>query len=217
MCHKTTVFFTVCAHSRKVPTVKCDKALWWKPKLSKDQCIITRMAELARGWCAECEAVFKANGINSSVVKDFDPRSADFISRYWAYKSQAGWVGPMDATLFPKDLVERKDEIVCNTLNDTRYEIYALRREIEVYGADRICIEKLFNCVAPGPSDFPTIIEKARRLTLEWGTFGGMDEPLFPRISSLPTSKAKAPEMAKQDPKGEAPERVAQGEVRNWE
>ncbi|KAI8722229.1 hypothetical protein NCS52_00366400 [Fusarium sp. LHS14.1] len=198
MCHKTRAIFTVCAHSQKVPTIKCDSAPWWKPMLDKDPCIVTRFAELTRGWCPECEAVFQANAVNRGVAKDFDPRSAEFISRYWAYKSQAGWVGPVKATRFPKDLVERKDEIVCNMLGDTRYEIYALRCEIEVYRADRVCIEKLC-CVAPGPAEFPAIIDKARRLTLKWGIPDEMDEPTFPKLSSFPPSKPKVPDMAKQD------------------
>lgn len=213
MCNKTTVFFTVCVHSYKIPTAKCEKAQWWKVKLSKDPCIIARMAELVRGWCPECEAVFRANGLNSAVAKDFDPKSAEFILRYWAYKSQEGWVGPVDAILFPKDLVEHEDEIVCNLLNDTRYEIYTLRREIELYGADRICIEKLPNSVAPGRADFPAILDKARRLTLEWGTSGGKDEPLFPRLSSFSASKAQAIKKAGQDPKGESSDQVDQCEV----
>ncbi|KAJ4321061.1 hypothetical protein N0V84_005528 [Fusarium piperis] len=192
MCHKTTLFFTVCAHSLKLPTIKCPKRLSWKSKLTMDRCIVTKEAELIRGWCAECEAVFRGDGINSAVVRDFEPRSAAFISQYWAFKSQAGWVGPMDATLFPRDLVERKDEIDCKTINGARYEMYALRGATEAYGAQRICIEKL-GCVAPGPADFLAIIEKALRLTIEWGMLGGKDEPEYPWVSHFFAPKEKVP------------------------
>ncbi|RSL73188.1 hypothetical protein CEP54_000468 [Fusarium duplospermum] len=211
MCHKRTSFFTVCAHSLKLDTVSCEKNSW-KSMLPMSRCIITREAELIRGWCAECQTIFRANSITSTVAKDFDPRSPEFISRYWAYKSQAGWVEPMDPTRFPRDLVECKGDIVCNTLNDTRYEVYALLRAIKVFGADRICIEKL-NCVAPGPSDFPAIIEKACRLTLEWGMPDKEDEPSFHKISQFVAPNTKASERVEQDPKGKAPEQLAQEEV----
>lgn len=191
MCHDTTIFFTVCAHSMKDSSVKCEKGLSWKSRLAVDRCAVMRVAELVRGWCAECEAVFRADGIASAEVEDFNPRSADFISRYWAFKSQAGWYTPTDATAFPRGLVGRRDEIVPNTLNGTRYEIFTLRREVEAYGADRIYIEKLFNCVAAGPADFPAILQKARRLTLEWGMLGGMDDPAFPRDGQVVDSDAE--------------------------
>ncbi|RMJ10184.1 hypothetical protein CDV36_010198 [Fusarium kuroshium] len=192
MCHKKTAFFTACAHSMKLDTAKCEN--FWKSKLAKGVCIVTREAELVRGWCAECEAVFRADGIASTVGKDFDPRSPDFISRYWAFKSQAGWIHPVDAKLFPRNLVECKGEIDCIRINGTRYELYILRRAIDAFGASRICIEKRFSCIAPGPADFPAIIEKACRLTLEWGMPERVDGPSFPKISDFPAPNKKASE-----------------------
>ncbi|KAM0439706.1 hypothetical protein ACHAPT_000800 [Fusarium lateritium] len=230
MCHKSTMLFTVCAHSQKLPTIKCEKSRSFMSKMKMDRCVVTRQAELICTWCAECEAIFKANGVNSTVVNDFDPRTAAFITRYWAFKSREGWIGPVGANIFPQYLVESKDEIAYSPLLDgsvyLNYENYALQREIDEYGATSVCIEKRHECTATNRSECHAIIQLARRLTIERGMLGGEDDPAFPRNGKVANSSMdtlireilgqQTPEWV--DSEGNAPEWVdSEGNARGWD